>query len=531
MTNDAKTRSGIPLKAFYEAEGGVSDDLGAPGTYPYTRGRYARTRSGGSWIQRELSGEGSPTESNELMRYLLEIGQTGVDIIGDAPTMSMMDPDHPLSVPTAGTQGVSACCKQDYLELLDGIPITETSVSSSIPAVFTIAGLVHTAKHTNAAPEKLRGSTIQVPLYQEDCSYRIHLPVNFRSRLSADCVEYCADKLPRFHVFLEDTYYFSESGLNGVEEMALGFVEIRHLMRLLISRGVDVDTFAPRIAILLNCSMDFFEEIAKIRATRPLFARMMRDEFGAKDPRSQSVVITSHTSGLAMTAQQPVNNIVRGSLQSLSLVLAGVQAIEISAFDEALRTPSRESHLVSLRTQQIIDLESGVTKVADPLGGSYYVEALTDDIEQRIWDMVLDIESKGDVEELVDQGYFKEIFHGVMERQSQNVASGEDQVVGVNVHQLPPEDDTMLRDLTDSKFPPCKDHIERIKAYKESRDQNRLQVGLKPILEASKTGSGNLLALTVDAFEAGATAGEVSGTFRQGCGGAYDPFGQVEAVI
>ena len=285
MTNDAKTRSGIPLKAFYEAEGGVSDDLGAPGTYPYTRGRYARTRSGGSWIQRELSGEGSPTESNELMRYLLEIGQTGVDIIGDAPTMSMMDPDHPLSVPTAGTQGVSACCKQDYLELLDGIPITETSVSSSIPAVFTIAGLVHTAKHTNAAPEKLRGSTIQVPLYQEDCSYRIHLPVNFRSRLSADCVEYCADKLPRFHVFLEDTYYFSESGLNGVEEMALGFVEIRHLMRLLISRGVDVDTFAPRIAILLNCSMDFFEEIAKIRATRRLFARMMRDEFGAKDPR------------------------------------------------------------------------------------------------------------------------------------------------------------------------------------------------------------------------------------------------------
>ncbi|MDP6691376.1 MAG: acyl-CoA mutase large subunit family protein [Alphaproteobacteria bacterium] len=531
MTKEAKTRSGIPLKAFYEKEGGDDGGLGAPGTFPYTRGRYAQTRSGGSWIQRELSGEGSPAQSNELMRYLLELGQTGVDIIGDAPTMSMMDPDHPLSIPTAGTQGVSACCKQDYLELLEDIPITETSVSSSIPAVFSIAGLIHAARHTNSAPEKLRGSTIQVPLYQEDCSYRIHLPVNFRSRLSADCVEYCADKLPRFHVFLEDTYYFSESGLNGVEEMALGFVEIRHLIRLLLSRGIDVDTFAPRIAILLNCSMDFFEEIAKIRATRRLFARMMRDEFGAKDERSQSVVITSHTSGLSLTAQQPVNNIMRGTMQSLSLVLAGVQAIEISAFDEALRTPSRESHLVSLRTQQVIDLESGVTKVADPLGGSYYVEALTDEIEKRIWDMVLDIESRGDIEDLVDQGYFKDIFHGVMERHSQNIASGDDLVVGVNVHQMSAEDDTMLRDLTDSKFPPCKDHIERIKAYKEGRDQKRLKAGLEPIVEAAKPGSGNLFALTIDAFEAGATMGEVSGSFRVGCGEAYDPHGQMEAVI
>jgi methylmalonyl-CoA mutase N-terminal domain/subunit len=277
--------------------------------------------------------------------------------------------------------------------------------------------------------------------------------------------------------------------------------------------------------------MDFFEEIAKIRATRRLFARMMRDEFGANDPRSQSVVITSHTSGLAMTAQQPVNNIVRGALQSLSLVLAGVQAIEISAFDEALRTPSRESHLVSLRTQQVIDLESGVTKVADPLGGSYYVEALTDEIEKRIWDMVLDIEAQGDIEDLVTRGYFKEIFHCVMERQSQNVASGEDKVVGVNVHRMSEEEDTMLHDLTDSKFPPCTAHVERIKAYKESRDWARLQAGLQPILEASKTGSGNLLALTVDAFEAGATAGEIAGVFRLGCGEAYDPFGQMEAVV
>ncbi len=538
MTETGRTRSGVPLQSHYSAtdrQNRVARDAEAPGEFPFTRGRFATMRSGGSWIQRELSGEGSPTESNEQLRYLIEMGQSGIDVIGDSPTMSMMDPDHPMAIPTAGTQGVSACRKQDYLELFDGIDFDTTSVSSSVPAVFSIAGLIHAAKRNNVEPGKLRGSSVQMPLYCEDCSYRYHLPVEFRIRLSADCVAYSAKHMPRFHAFLEDSYFFSESGLNGVEEMALAFVEIRHIIRRLLSDGVDIDSFGPRIAILLNCSMDFFEEVAKIRATRRLFAHMMRDEFGAKDPRSQSTVITCHTSGLSLTAQQPVNNIVRGTTQAMALVMAGVQAIEISAFDEAYRTPSREAHLVGLRTQQVIDLETGLTKVADPFGGSYFMENLTDEMAARIWAMVEDIEAKakivGGMDGLVDSGHFRDLFHHVMERQSQDIAQGRDQVVGVNVHQMPEAEDTLLRNVSQGKFEPSHSHTARVVEFKQGRDKAELNAGLVPILDCVKTGSGNLLDLTVDAFDKGATMGEIAGVFRLGCGQNYDPFNQMQAVI
>ena len=527
------TRSGIALKSFYDLSDWrhADDDQEQPGSFPFTRGRFARMRGDGSWIQRELSGEGSPADSNRQLRYLIDMGQSGIDVIGDGPTMSMMDPDHPMAAPAAGTQGVSACRKQDYLELFKGVDFETTSVSSSIPAVFSIAGLVHAARRQNVAPEKLRGSTIQIPLYCDDCSYRFHLPVEFRTRLSADCVAYSAAHMPRFHAFLEDSYFFSESGLNGVEEMALAFVEIRHIIRRLLRMGVDIDSFGPRIAILTNCSMDFYEEIAKIRATRRLFAQMMRDEFGAMDPRSQSAVITSHTSGLSLTAQQPVNNIVRGTTQAMALVMAGVQAIEISAFDEAYRTPSREAHLVGLRTQQVIDLETGLTKVADPFGGSYFMESLTDEMAKSIWSMVEEIEAKDDIESLVDKGYFRDLFHHVMERQSQDVVHGRERVVGVNLHQMREEDDTLLRDVTDSKFEPCRDHVERVAAFKQSRDKDELKAGLQPILQCVTSGDGNLLDLTIKAFEKGATMGEIAGVFRLGCGQNYDPFDRTAAVI
>lgn len=532
MASSETSRSGVPLKPYYTARDLPPPDTGdLPGAFPFTRGRFARMKDGKGWIQRELSGEGSPAHSNAQLRYLIGLGQTGIDVIGDAPTMSMMDPDHPLAKPAAGTQGVSICRKEDYLELFEGISLGETSVSSSIPAVFSIAGLVHAARKSSVAPETLRGSTIQMPLYCEDCSYRYHLPVEFRTRLSADCVSYSASRMPRFHAFLEDTYFFSESGLNGVEEMALGFVEIRHIIRRLLANGVPVDSFAPRIAILLNCSMDFYEEIAKIRATRRLFAHMMRDEFGAADPRSQSVVITCHTSGLTLTAQQPVNNIVRGTTQAMALVMAGVQAIEISAFDEAYRTPSREAHLIGLRTQQVIALETGLTKVADPFGGSYFMEALTAEMERRIWAKVEEIERRGAIETLVDEGYFRQILHGAMERQHQDIVHGREQVVGVNVHRMPEQEDTILRNMTDTKFLPAREHVERVEAFRQTRDVKRLRSGLETVLQCVQSCSGNLLELTIDAFEAGATMGDIAGVFRMGLGQPFDPFGRISAPL
>ena len=521
------SRSGIPLKSAYSFEDrkktGNDKDLSAPGEFPFTRGRRASTR--GNWIQRELSGEGTATRSNEQFKYLIDKGQTGLDVIGDSPTMACLDPDHPLAASTVGTQGVSLCRLQDFKDLLKDIPLDSLSISTSLPPFLALPGLYLTAEDSGFTPNRLRGSILQPPFYAEDCGYANHIPFKLRLRLSCDSIEFCAKEMPKFHSFIEDTYFFAESGLTAIEEMALGFIEIRHIVRELLSRGVEIDHFAPRIAILINCSMDFFEEIAKIRATRRIFAKMMRDEFGAKDPRSLAVVISSHTSGLSLTTQQPFNNIVRGTLQSLSLVLGGVQALEISAFDEGYRTPSPESHLVGLRTQQVIDLETNVTKVQDPLGGSYYIESLTDEIEKRIVDLIKEIEAKGDPAELSESGWFKRFFDNAMERYHTQLQSGEITKVGVNVHQIPEEEDTMLKEIASEKIQPCSDLINIVKEYKSNRNQGQIKKVLMNVQQEAASGKGNLIYPIMEAVNSGATFGEISGMLRQAGGFPYDPHG------
>ena len=339
----ACSAAGIPLRPFYEPGEADRDyaKIGDPGAYPYTRGRMgppAARRRG--WIHRELSGEGSPRRSNEQLRDLLARGALGIDVIGDNPTMSALDPDHPMCIPAVGTTGVSLCRKQDFIELVEGIPLDEITLSHSLPPAFALAGQYLASPCHGIDPRVLRGSAIQPPLYSEDCSYSTFLPFETRMRLTLDSIVFALREMPRFHAFLEDTYYISDGGLDAVEEMSLGLLEIREVCRRLLARGLPVDSFAPRIAILVNCRMDLFEEIAKIRATRRMFARMMREEFGATDPRSWSVNIAVHTSGLTLTAAQPANNIVRGAVQALAMAMAGVHGLEISAFDEPFRTPS-----------------------------------------------------------------------------------------------------------------------------------------------------------------------------------------------
>jgi methylmalonyl-CoA mutase, N-terminal domain len=294
---------------------------------------------------------------------------------------------------------------------------------------------------------------------------------------------------------------------------------------------MDIDSFAPRIGILVNCNMDFFEEVAKIRATRRLFARMMKEEFGARDPRSWSAVITSHTSGLSMTAQQPVNNIVRGTIQSMALVMAGVQALEISAFDEAFRTPSPESHLVGLRTQQILHLESNVSKVVDPLGGSYYVESLTEEMENRIWDRILEIEAMGDPAELSDKGWFKKFFEDAMADYSRKIGDGSLSKVGLNTLQIPEEEDTLLKDIVEGKIEPYWSRIGKIREYKESRDQAGIEGVLREVRQKTGDPDENLVNVTMEAFSAGATAGEIAGMMRMAYDCPYDPHGLIEPPV
>ncbi|MBW2103553.1 MAG: acyl-CoA mutase large subunit family protein [Deltaproteobacteria bacterium] len=486
------TRSRIPLKPFYAREDAEHSrdplKLPPPGQYPFTRG--IRARAGWTWIHRELSGQGE-----------------GIDVIGDSPTQAYLDPDHPLARNAIGTQGVSLCCLQDYRDLYRDLPLVSITVSNSLPPVVAIAALYVVARENGVHPEDLRGSLVQAPFFAEDCGYAVNMPFDLRLRLTCDAIAFCAEKMPKFHAFLEDTYFPSEAGLDPVEEMALGFVEIRHVVRELLKRGLPIDSFAPRIAILVNCGMDFFEEIAKIRATRRLFARMMKEEFGAEDPRSMAVVITCHTSGLSLTAQQPVNNIVRGAIQTLALALAGVQAIEISAFDEAYRTPTPESHLVGLRTQQVVQLETGATKVLDPLGGSYFLESLTDETERRIREMVHEIESKGDPGELSDRGWFKAFFEEVMARYARRIAEGE------------------LKDIAQTKIEPYWDRIEAVRSFKERRNKEHVASSLRLCRKAAESPGENLMFSTIEALEAGATASEIAGMFRLAYSVPYDPHG------
>lgn len=523
---ERQTESRIPVRAVDgpgDIEGEYAEKLGDPGSFPFTRGaRPAGQRNG--WIHRELSGEGEPRRSNEQFKYLLAQGQMGLDVIGDTPTVGYLDPDHPMAKYAVGTQGVSLCCLDDYRELYRDLPIDQMTLSHSLPPMFAVPALYTVAQERGVSPASLRGSVIQAPYYCEDCSYSVHMPFRLRSRLAVDVIEFCAAEMPKFHAFVEDTYYISEGGLDCVEEMALGFVETRGLIRDLLARGVDIDAFGPRIAILVNCRMDFFEEIAKIRATRRLFARMMRDEFGAKDPRSWAVNISAHTSGLSLTAQQPVNNIVRGASQTIALALAGVQALEVSTFDEAYRTPSPEAHLVGLRTQQLIQSESRVTQVADPLGGSYFVEALTDDIEARIWAMVQRIEALGDIGKLADSGWFRRLFDETTERYAQAVADGSLPKVGVNVHTVPEEEDTLLRDVAERKIEPCVERIARMAEYRARRDQAAVTRSLAALLEAAGDERVNLVRPVMAAMRAGATMGEMAGVLRMAYGKPADPF-------
>jgi methylmalonyl-CoA mutase, N-terminal domain len=523
------TDAGVPVRPVYRpADAAALDyerDLGDPGEFPFTRGRRAANgRAAGGWIHRELSGEGSPRRSNEQFKRLLAHGALGVDVIGDTPTMAALDPDHPMCEAAVGTGGVSLCRKQDFVELFDGIPLDRITASHSLPAAFALAGQFVAADAAGLHPSVLRGSAIQSPMFGEDCSYATFMPFELRMRLCLDSITFSTRDMPRFHAFLEDTYFISDGGLDVVEEMALGFLEIREVTRRLVARGLPVDAFAPRIAILVNCRMDLFEEIAKVRATRRLYARMMRDDFGAQDPRSLATNVAVHTSGLTLTAAQPINNVVRGAVQAVAMAMAGVQGLEISTFDEAFRTPSHAAHVVAMRTQQVIAEETGVDRVADPLGGSWYVESLTDELERRIEAEVRRIEAIGDVGELVEAGFFREMFLKGMDRHAQDVQTGERRVVGVNCHAMEPAEDTLLRDVAEERFEPDREHVERVRTWRGTRDGARVEAALAAAQEAAAKPEADLMAPLIAALDDDCTIGEIAGALRAGYGLAADPF-------
>ena len=528
-----ETQSRIPLKRIYSPDD-VKDlvyerDLGDAGSYPFTRGSHPDMFRARPWITRALCGESTPRETNRRLKVLASKGQTGVDVIGDAPTVAYIDSDHPLAAKTVGTQGVPLCCLEDYREMLEGIPLDEVTLSWSAPYCFAIAGLAIVAEENGVPLAKIRGSTVLNSLFVEECGYATRLPLETRVRASVDCIEFCAKHLPNFHAFLEDVYYISEVALDSIEEVALALVEARFFINEALKRGLGIDDFAPRIAILVTARMDFFEEIAKFRALRRIWARMMKEEYKATNPRSLRPAITVHTSGLSLTAQQPANNIVRGAYEALAAILGGCQAVEISCFDEPYRTPSVEAASVSLKTQQIIACETGTTAVVDPLGGSYYVEALTSELERSILERVKEIEGKGDIRALSQGGYFRTIFDNAIRRYQEDIASGRRKVVGTNVFRVPPEEDTLLRETVETKIEVAEEQIQKIKELKAKRDSAKVKEALNAVYRGAQQGSVNLVPVTMEAFKKAATMGEITGAIRLAYGSAYDPFEMVEA--
>jgi len=519
-------------KPVYRPDDGAVDyaaDLGDPGVFPFTRGTRAARGGPGvaeSTIVRELSGEGQASRSNEQFKYLLDHGATGLDVIGDGPTVLYLDPDHPHARHAVGNTGVSLCRGQDYRQLYADIPLEKISISHSLPSGFAIAGIYIAALDNGYDPAALRGSTTLIPLYGEDTGYAGNLPIELHLRLATDAIEFASKHMPKFHPYVEDTYFISDGALGPVEEMALGFVEIREITRRLLARGFPADAFAPRIAILVNCGMDFFGEIAKIRATRRIFARMMRDEFGASDPRSWGVNVAAHSSGVTLTGEQLTNNVVRGTSQALALYLAGVRAMEISAFDEPIRTPSREAHIVGLRTQQVLQLEARVSDVADPLGGSYYIEALTDQMESAILARVAEIEALGSVVDLQCEGYFRAIFAAGMTKRAKTVQDGSLPVVGVNCHRMAREDDTLLRGIAEERIEPYYEIIDEVTQWKAGRDLSRVRAALASLEQAAKDESVNIIEPIIAAFRSNVTMGEAAGVLREVYGFSYDPLGK-----
>jgi methylmalonyl-CoA mutase N-terminal domain/subunit len=524
---DVGLGSRLPFYGPNQVQVDYERDLGDPGTYPYTRGaRPPRAPDSGSRddaILRELSGEGSAKRSNEQFRYLLEHGATGLDVIGDGPTVLYLDPDHPHAKHAVGNTGVSLCRAEDYRGLYEGIPLDRVSISHSLPSGFAIAGIYLGATAVGVEPAKVRGSTILAPLFGEDTGYGGNLPLELHLRLATDSIQFAAERMPRFHAFVEDTYFISDGSVAPVEEMALGFIEVREVVRRLLGRGVGIDSFAPRIALLVNCGMDFFGEVAKIRASRRYYAQMMREEFGATDPRSLAINVAAHTSGATMTSPQLVNNVVRGASQALALYMADVKAMEISAFDEPIRTPSKEAHIVGLRTQQIIQLETGIADVADPLGGSYLVESLTEATLHAIEARVAEIEAMGEIGELHSNGFFRSIFAEAMVDRAREVDEGTRPVVGVNCHRMDPAEDRMLRDIAEERIAPSYEIAEEIRAWKVGRDLAEVGSALEALERAAADPGENVIPHIVAGYLAEATMGEMTGVLREAHGSPYDP--------
>ena len=510
-----ETTSGIPVERIYTPEDVEVDyvrDLGFPGQYPYTRGVQPTMYRGRLWTMRQYAGYATAEESNARYKYLLEQGQTGLSVAFDLPTQIGYDSDHPLAEGEVGKVGVAIDSLEDMEILFDGIPLDRVSTSMTInaPAAVLLAMYVAVARKQGVDAKKLRGTTQNDILKEYVARGTYIFPPRPSMRLITDIFAYCKDNLPRWNTISISGYHIREAGSTAVQEVAFTLANAIAYVQAAIDVGLDVDEFAPRLSFFFNAHNNLFEEVAKFRAVRRLWARIMKERFGAKNPRSMRLRFHTQTAGCTLTAQQPDNNVVRVTLQALAAVLGGTQSLHTNSRDEALSLPTEASVQIALRTQQIIAHESGVADTVDPLAGSYFVERLTNEIEERAADYIRRIDDMGGALAAIERGFIQREIQNSAYAYQRAVEQGQQVVVGVNEFVV--DEETPLRRL---RVDPAvaQRQVERLHALKARRDNARVASLLAQLEEAAR-GTDNLLPPILECVEAYCTLGEICDVLR-----------------
>ena len=494
--------------------------LGRPGEYPFTRGIYPRMYLERLWTMRQYAGFGSAEETNRRFRYLLAQGQTGLSVAFDLPTQLGLDPDHPLSVGEVGRVGVSIATVEDMERLFAGIPLDRVTTSMTInaPAMMLLAMYLLVAERQGVPWDRV-GGTVQNDILKEYVARGTYIyPPKPSMRLVTDLFEFCAERVPRWNTISISGYHIREAGATAVQEVAFTLANAKAYVRAALERGLELDRFAPRLSFFFAAHNDIFEEAAKFRAARRLWARIMKEEFGAKQKKSWMLRFHTQTGGSTLTAQQPLNNIVRVAYQALAAVLGGTQSLHTNAYDEALGLPTEQSALIALRTQQILAFESGVTRAIDPAGGSFYLEHLTDRIEAEAEALIRQIDEIGGAVAAIEAGFVQKEIEESAWRYQREVEEGKRVIVGVNRFTVEEETPVPVQKIDPEVG---RRRAEEIRRYRESRDQEAVRAALSKLKEAAK-GEANLFPFVLDAFRARATLGEVAGALRE-VFGEYQP--------
>jgi len=512
-----KTGSNLEVKRLYTPDDiedlDYNEKLGFPGQYPFTRGVQPTMYRGRLWTMRQYAGFATAEESNKRYKYLLEQGQTGLSVAFDLPTQIGYDSDHPLSEGEVGKVGVAIDSLKDMEILFDGIPLDKVSTSMTInaPASVLLAMYIAVAEKQGVPKGSLRG-TIQNDILKEYIARGTYIfPPKASMRLITNIFEYCSKEVPKWNTISISGYHIREAGATAVQEVAFTLADGIAYVEAAIEAGLDVDDFAPRLSFFFNAHNDLLEEVAKFRAARRLWARIMKERFNAKNEKSMMLKFHTQTAGSTLTAQQPDNNIVRVTIQTLAAVLGGTQSLHTNSRDEALALPTEESVRIALRTQQIVAYESGVTETIDPLAGSYYIESLTNKIEEEAMNYIKKIDELGGAIKAIESGYIQKEIQDAAYNYQMEIESGKRIVVGVNKFQIEEEGhkDILRVDPEVERL-----QREKLKALKEERDNRLVEDVLMKLKEKANT-SENLMPYILDAVKAYATLGEICGVLRE----------------